>query len=144
MTKSIRELYGDNLTEEAKASLKRIAENAAKDLSNQIFNFLVQHGDVLEEVGQAPSQEVQGKRRSANFGKMRQVDTCPEKQSFVMIWKNEYGMFSEAFNYNADEDQYYVYDEHSDSLLPQCDTGYTPTFYRIVKDRCMFFVEEDS
>lgn len=72
---------------------------------------------------------------------MVQVETLPSGQSFVAIWRTASGLFSAAFNYNEDEDQFYVYESECDDFIPECDHGYTLQFFRKMQGQMLFFVE---
>jgi len=59
-------------------------------------------------------------------------DGFPEKRSFVAVWivnyKDTPTLFTASLHYNAEEDQYYSYDNSLDIFLPECDHGYDKEF----------------
>lgn len=61
---------------------------------------------------------------------MIKVDEFPAKQSFVAVWlvPHRGELFSASLHYNAEEDQYYSYDNSLDIFLPECDHGYDKKF----------------
>lgn len=67
---------------------------------------------------------------------MVKVDGFPEKQSFVAVWmvqyKGEPTLFTASLHYNAEEDQYYSYDNSLDIFLPECDHGFEKDFFERV------------
>lgn len=80
--------------------------------------------------------------RALMLSKMKEVDVLPQGQDFIAVWRTAKGIFSEAFNYNAEEDQFYVYDSMADAFIPECDSGYTWQFFKaFTRDEMKFFVE---
>ena len=75
------------------------------------------------------------------LSQLKQTNTLPKKQDFVAVWRTEYGLFSEAFNYNEEEDQLYVYSEPDDEFLPECDHGFSGHFFKKMEGKITFFVE---
>ena len=63
---------------------------------------------------------------------MIKVDEFSAKQSFVAVWEVFHNgaptLFSASLHYNAEEDQYYSYDNSLDIFLPECDHGYDKKF----------------
>lgn len=68
----------------------------------------------------------------------------PEKKSFVAVWFSSKSgeMFSASLHYNAEEEQYYSYDDVNDQFWPECDHGYSKVFFN--KVGAVFFVKGEQ